>query len=117
MSPARFATVVINGDEIEPLIEFWKAFLDVGEASRFPGFVWLEPQPGTGVGLAFQEVVEPKETRRNRLHLDFGVDDLEAVAARVIELGGTKVEDHTIGEFTWYVMQDPGGNEFCLAPH
>ena len=114
---AQLATVVINAEDIEPLIAFWREFLGVEEASRFPGFVWLKPQQKSGVGLAFQQVVEPKETRRNRLHLDFGVDDLAAVTARVVELGGSKVEDHTIGDFTWHVMQDPGGNEFCLAPH
>ena len=117
MSHAHLATVVINGDDIEPLIAFWKAFLEVEEASRFPGFVWLQPQAGSGVGLAFQHVVEEKETRRNRLHLDLGVDDLDGATARVIELGGSQVEEHRAGDFTWRVMQDPGGNEFCLAPH
>ena len=67
--------------------------------------------------MRFQQVVEEKETRRNRLHLDLGVDDLDGATARVIELGGLQVEEHQAGDFTWRVMQDPGGNEFCLAPH
>jgi hypothetical protein len=26
------------------------------------------------------------------------------------------VTDHTVGDFTWVVLADPDGNEFCLTP-
>ena len=29
--------------------------------------------------------------------------------------GATKVADHTLHGFTWTVMQDPEGNEFCVS--
>jgi predicted enzyme related to lactoylglutathione lyase len=44
------------------------------------------------------------------------VDELEATAARIAELGGRHLEDHEIGGFTWKIMADPEGNEFCIAP-
>jgi hypothetical protein len=31
-------------------------------------------------------------------------------------LGASRVEDHTAGDFSWVVLADPDGNEFCFAP-
>ncbi len=115
--PPTLASVVINATDVEPVVAFWAALLEVEEASRFPGFVFLRPQHDGGVSVAIQQVPEEKETARNRVHVDLGVEDLEAATARAIELGATQVEEHAIGDFTWRVFQDPGGNEFCFAPH
>ena len=35
--------------------------------------------------------------------------------ARILDLGGSHLEDHEIEGFAWKVMADPEGNEFC--PH
>ncbi len=35
--------------------------------------------------------------------------------ARVLELGGSRIEDHEIMGFHWTVLGDPEGNEFCVA--
>ncbi len=35
--------------------------------------------------------------------------------ARVLDLGGSRVEDHEIQGFHWTVLADPEGNEFCVA--
>lgn len=115
--PPTLSSVVINATDIEPIVSFWKALLEVEEASRFPGFVFLRPQHDGGVSLAVQQVPEGKETQRNRVHVDFGVEDLERSTERAIELGATQIEEHSIGTFTWRVFQDPGGNEFCFARH
>jgi predicted enzyme related to lactoylglutathione lyase len=97
-------------------VAFWRALLGVGEHQRVDGFfVWLEPQQPGGVKLAFQKVDEATPGRR-RLHLDLGVDEVDATAARIAELGGRHLEDHEIGGFAWKVMADPEGNEFCIAP-
>jgi hypothetical protein len=99
----KLAAIVINVVDLEKVADFWKAFLDVGERHRVPGFVWLERQPGAGVSLAFQHVEQPTEGR-NRLHLDFGSSDAAADAARVVELGGRQLEQHEIGGFEWTVF-------------
>ncbi|MBW3604604.1 MAG: hypothetical protein KY460_06755 [Actinobacteria bacterium] len=64
--------------------------------------------------MAVQRVDAPTEGRR-RLHMDFGVDHLDVAVARVIELGGTHLEDQQVPGFSWKVMTDPEGNEFCMA--
>jgi Glyoxalase-like domain len=55
---------------------------------------------------------------KNRLHLDIRLDagdDLDAVAARVIERGGRKLHPGW-GELPWRLFADPSGNEFCVLP-
>ena len=109
-------SIVVNCSDLEREVAFWRALLGVGEHQRVDGFfVWLDPQQQGGVKLAFQKVDEPTPGRR-RLHLDLGVDEIEATAARIAELGGRHLEDHEIAAFTWKVMADPEGNEFCIAP-
>ncbi len=107
-------SVVINCVDVEPLVRFWSHLLDTKEAQRFPGFVWLEPSGEGAPALAFQQVADPTPGR-NRVHLDFATDDREGLIERVIELGGSRVEDHEIAGFHWTVLADPEGNEFCAA--
>lgn len=111
----RVDTVVINTTDVEKLTDFWSQVLGVGVARQFPGlFVWLEPQHEGGISVAFQKVEDPT-SGRNRLHLDTTVPDLETAKARIVELGGSEIESHEIAGFTWIVMADPDGNEFCIA--
>ncbi|HSF84671.1 MAG TPA: VOC family protein [Acidimicrobiia bacterium] len=107
--------MVFNCTDVDLLVSFWSQLLDTGEARRFPGFVWLEPASEGAPALAFQQVPDPTPGR-NRVHLDFGAEDREVTVARVLELGGSRVEDHEIMGFHWTVLADPEGNEFCVAP-
>ncbi len=111
----KLDTVVINGNDLEPLISFWKALLGVEEQYRSDKFVWLKPQDPRGVKLAFQKVSEEKGTEWNRVHIDLGVKDLAEAEARVLELGGSLLEKHELEGFQWTVFADPRGNEFCLV--
>lgn len=111
----KLDTVVINGNDLEPLIFFWKALLGVEELYRSDEFVWLKPQDPKGVKLTFQKVSEEKGTEWNRVHIDLGVKDLAEAEARVLELGGSLLEKHELEGFQWTVFADPGGNEFCLV--
>lgn len=109
-------SVVINTINPDQLAEFWTELLGVGIARRSgPYFIWLEPQHQGGISVAFQKVDGPSDGRR-RLHLDMYVDDVESAVERAVDLGAVRVEDHTAGDFSWTVMADPDGNEFCLAP-
>ncbi len=112
---ARVLSVVINAENHDLLVDFWRQLLDVEVArSQAPYFTWLKPQNEGGVSVAIQAVPDPTPGR-NRLHLDTFVDDLDAAVARIEELGGSFLEDHEIGGFAWKVMADPEGNEFCIA--
>jgi predicted enzyme related to lactoylglutathione lyase len=69
---------------------------------------------GSGPKLVFQKVPEAK-TVKNRVHLDLIVDDIEAEAARWVELGATRGEFFKEYGISWIVMRDPEGNEVCLC--
>ena len=111
----RVRSVVINTTDEERLSAFWAELLGVEVAQRTEGFIWLKPQRPGAFSIAFQRVAQPTEGRR-RLHLDTSVGDLEAATARIVEIGGTHLEDHEVPGFAWRVMADPDGNEFCIAP-
>lgn len=64
--------------------------------------------------LGFQKVPDPTPGK-NRVHLDFHVEDREAEVARFIEAGATLVGVREEGGFTWTTLADPDGNQFCLA--
>ena len=111
----KLGSVVINCTDMELLVVFWSALLGTEEAQRVPGFVWLQPPTEGAPHIAFQKVPDPTPGR-NRVHLDFGSEDPAAVIDRVLELGGSRVEDHEVQGFHWTVLADPEGNEFCVAP-
>jgi predicted enzyme related to lactoylglutathione lyase len=71
---------------------------------------------GTGPRLYFQRVPEPK-VAKNRVHLDVPVnaEDLDAEVERLTSTGARHVEFGSHPGHRWAVMQDPEGNEFCLA--
>jgi len=109
------ASVVINVRDYDKQKAFWGAMLGTAVAQEFaPYFVWFAPQHAGGISVALQSVADPTEGPR-RLHLDTSADDVEAAKARVVELGGSLLEDREMGGFHWSVMLDPEGNEFCIA--
>ncbi len=116
MAIATVQTVVINTTNVDRLVEFWTNVLGVEVARSVPGFVWLKRQREGGVSIAFQEVPDPTEGR-NRLHLDTFVEDLAKATEQIVALGGSHLETHEIMGFTWQVMADPDGNEFCIGAH
>ena len=111
---ARIATIMVNAVDAARLAQFWADLLGTAISSRFEQFVWLEPAGPGAPQLAFQQVQDPTEGRR-RLHLDIHGPDPAALRARAESLGAGFVEGHDIGDFHWEVMQDPEGNEFCIA--
>ena len=62
----------------------------------------------------FAKVPEGKAAK-NRMHVDMAAADQEAEVARLVELGATRVADMNEWGYEWTVMQDPEGNEFCVA--
>ena len=110
----KVRSVVINTSDEVALAKFWTELLGVEIAREVPGFIWTKPQRSGGYSIAFQRVAAPTPGRR-RLHLDTSVKDVEAASKRIIELGGSRVEDHEVPGFSWRVMADPDGNEFCIA--
>jgi hypothetical protein len=68
-----------------------------------------------GARLLFLQVPEDK-TVKNRVHLDVHAgDERDALVARCIEMGATKLWDGQQGPQTWVTLADPEGNEFCIS--
>lgn len=109
----RLEQIVVNANDPRSLVRFWAALLDTEPVDRAHG--WSHVEPATAPRMSFQPVPEGK-TGRNRLHLDFEVDDIEAAVAKALELGATRegaVRTDEQGSFQ--VMHDPEGNEFCFV--
>jgi predicted enzyme related to lactoylglutathione lyase len=114
----RIGNITFDCDDVLKVAQFWAAAL------ARP----LDPRSSAGfasIGGADAERVEPawyfekvpeRKQAKNRVHLDFVDPDASAVD-RLVGLGATVVAEHEIwgGTQRWTVMQDPEGNEFCVA--
>ena len=108
--------LVLDCADARELAEFWApalGYLNLGTAGAY---VALFPDGTPGPKLLLQRVDEPK-TGKNRMHFDIEVADIEAEAARLVELGATRVSESPNREHgsTWILMTDPEGNEFCVC--
>jgi hypothetical protein len=101
--------------------DFDRSLLPEHQGSAFA----CDDPSGAGPRLYFQRVPEGKVVK-NRLHLDVRVDSelrgeerlgaLEAESARLVALGGVRVQLMRGGGYSspCVIMQDIEGNEFCL---
>ena len=114
---AAWWAVTVDCNEPRRVADFWAALLEATvtePGSDRPGWLRLQPLGPGGPFINFQPVAEPK-IGKARIHVDVLVDDPDAVAARVISLGGQDTgtrEQLPRGRIA--VMRDPEGNEFCL---
>ncbi len=123
--PARYGgredtalAVVLDCADLDRAGEFWCAALGYVALPMEPGsgpYRVLLPANGDGIELLLQQVPESKGTK-NRMHLDLRVLNLEPEVSRLVALGAR----HSTGEllhnngWSWYVLLDPDGNEFCV---
>jgi hypothetical protein len=109
--------ITVDCTDPEVMAAFWAPLLGVEVRGRWKQFVGLTPPTPGHPRLLFQRVDGPRPEHRTT-HVDLHVDEgeLDAVTARVLELGGTVVEDQVHDETRWRVCADPEGNPFCLVP-
>jgi predicted enzyme related to lactoylglutathione lyase len=110
------ACITFDCDDVPAVAGFWSQVLDRPLADEPPPgdyFAALVPSAGSP-GWLFLKVPEPK-TAKNRCHVDLVAGDLDAEVARLVGLGATHVADKSEWGHTWAVLQDPEGNEFCVA--
>jgi catechol 2,3-dioxygenase-like lactoylglutathione lyase family enzyme len=97
------------------LADFWAAALGLGERRDDEGEVLLADEDWSFPRFTFQPV-EDGDARPRRLHLDLTADDRRAEVARLRELGAEERRDVSEDDgWTWTVMADPDGNEFCVT--
>ena len=109
----RLEAICIDVSDLELSATFWGAVLGFRPGEPNKGWVNVgNLTPDTR--LILQQVPENKIVK-NRVHLDFDVNDLEQAVLQVEALGGTKLEDRDDGVGPFSVMADRDGNEFCMA--
>ena len=99
-----------------PGFDSWEAFADANDIppERRGDFGAVVDPDGNGPRLLFLKVPEGK-TAKNRMHLDVVAADPAAHIEALVAAGATKIEDHEEFGTSWTVMNDPEGNEFCVA--
>lgn len=115
---ARIGNVAFDCDDVLKVAAFWSAALgrplDKGSSEQWASI------GGTDGGrqepaLYFNKVPEHKRAK-NRIHLDLVNPDPSAID-ELVRLGATVVSTHRLPQdiHQWTVLQDPEGNEFCIA--
>lgn len=99
-----------------PGFDTWEDFATANNvpAKDMGNYGALMDPDGVGPRLLFLKVPEHK-TAKNRVHLDVHVPDRASHVSQLVAAGATERE--TLSEFgvEWTVMEDPEGNEFCVA--
>ena len=107
---------VIDCADLDRAARFWTAVLGytaIGDAEGI--YQALVPADGPGIQVLLQRTADAKQGK-NRVHLDLRTRDLEAEVSRVTALGATALTSLPVSEdgWTWHVLADPDGNEFCV---
>jgi hypothetical protein len=111
--------VEVGIDCLDPfsLAPFWIAALGYtrGEGVGDP-YLDLLPPDGDGPVIFLQRVPEPK-VGKNRLHLDLYTRAPELLVERLHGLGASLVGEPVgpADHWSFQVMADPEGNEFCVC--
>jgi hypothetical protein len=114
--PARVGNITVDCDDVLKVAAFWSAAL--GRPVDPGGSEWFASIGGSDAARAepawyFNKVPEPR-TAKNRVHVDVINPDPAAVG-ELIRLGATVTGQHEMRGHSWTVLQDPEGNEFCIA--
>ena len=112
----RIGNFAFDCDDVLKVAHFWSAAidrpLDPGSGPEFASIGGTDAERNDPAWY-FEKVPERK-TAKNRMHLDL-IDPDPAAVEHLVTFGATIVARHSIGKHGWTVLQDPEGNEFCVA--
>jgi predicted enzyme related to lactoylglutathione lyase len=115
---ARIGNITFDCDDVLKMAAFWSAVLgrpiDKGSSELWASIGGADSERREPAWY-FTKVPEPKQAK-NRVHLDLVIPGPQAID-ELVEHGATVVSEHQLpgGSHRWTVMQDPEGNEFCIA--
>jgi Glyoxalase-like domain len=113
---ARAGNIAVDCDDVLRLAAFWSALLgrplDEGSSEFFASIGGADGERREPAWY-FNRVPEPKQAK-NRVHIDLVDPDPDALD-KLVRLGATVIGRHQIRGHRWTVLQDPEGNEFCIA--
>ena len=107
--------IVLDVNDLERCAGFWSEVL--GQKISFKAGKYCRIGKSDDIPALLLQKVPEQHEHKNRAHIDLDVTDLEAAVQRVVDLGGTRLEEISEYGIRWAVMADPDGNEFCLVRH
>jgi predicted enzyme related to lactoylglutathione lyase len=109
----EFAGAVIDVNDLELEAAFWGEMIgeEPGPLRSDGGWIMIGTLAGQAM-LVLQKVPDAK-TIKDRIHIDFHVDDVDVAVARIIEFSGSQFSEPKMGGGV--TMADPEGNEFCIG--
>ena len=116
--PLRLGNITFDCADVLKVARFWSAALDrpldPRSSEHFASIGTADPARAEPAWY-FTEVPEPKRAK-NRVHLDL-TDPSPSAVDELVRLGAAVVGEHEVpgGAHRWTVLQDPEGNEFCVA--
>jgi hypothetical protein len=112
----RLGNITIDCDDVRRISQFWSTALerplDDGASEWFASIGGADPDRAEPAWY-FEKVPE-KKVAKNRMHVDV-IDSSPDAVDRLVGLGATVLSEHEMAGHKWHVLQDPEGNEFCLA--
>jgi hypothetical protein len=112
----KIGNITFDCDDVLRLAGFWSTVLDRpldrGSSEFFASIGGTDGERREQAWY-FNKVPETRQAK-NRVHLDL-IDPDPAAVEKLVSLGATLVGEHRIRGHGWTVMQDPEGNEFCIA--
>jgi hypothetical protein len=115
---ARLGNITFDCDDVMKVATFWSTALgrplDEGSGRVFASIGGTDGQRQEPAWY-FNQVPEAKRAK-NRVHVDL-VDPDPSAVGELVALGAAVAGQHQVpgGSQRWTVMQDPEGNEFCIA--
>lgn len=107
--------LTLDAPDAAALGRFWSAMLGWPLVHADADYAMVTgPSNFLGIGTIpdYQPPRWPDDGHK-QFHLDLAADDIEAAAARAVELGATR-PDQQPGE-SWTVLLDPAGHPFCIT--
>jgi Glyoxalase-like domain len=118
MSGVRPGAIVLDVNDLAGQARFWAGLtgLDSGGPPPAARADWCDVgRLGQGGPMLSLQLVPESKTVKNRLHLDWLVDDFDAARRRALALGARERSGRHGQDSPWQVFADPEGNEFCLC--
>ncbi len=113
--PTRFHAVSIDANDVELVARFWCNAAGFNlNGNGMPYFAELLHADKAIPRFLVIKVPETKSVK-NRVHIEFAVDDVDEERERLEAQGASFETDREWGSTRWIVMRDPEGNEFCLV--
>jgi catechol-2,3-dioxygenase len=114
----RLLAITLDCPDPVRLAQFYSEALDLPVTVSTPGFVLVGREGSPGLGFYrmddYRPPTWPDSAVPKQVHLDLGVDDLDAAQARLLALGAVEPDVQPLPHKR-RVLLDPAGHPFCIT--